>query len=1205
MSWIKDLVKPEMRTWEDFYRNRYSHDKTVRSTHGVNCTGGCSWEVFVKNGIITWEMQAIDYPRFDKGIPDYEPRGCQRGICFSWYVYSPVRIKQPYIRGALLDLWQAAKGTGADPIAAWASIVEDPLKRKSFHEVRGRGGFRRASWDEALEIVAASMLYTAKKYGPDRVIGFSPIPAMSMVSYAAGSRLLQLFGAPILSFYDWYADFPPASPEVWGEKTDVAESADWFNSKYIVTMGSNLNMTRTPDVHFAVEARYHGAKLVVLSPDFSQVSKYADWWIPINAGMDGAFWMAVSHVILQEWYVNQQVEAFTNYLARFTDAPFLVELTLSDGAYLPGRFLRAQSIKRYERVEHGVWKFLVLDRESNEVRMPQGSVGFRWQSQDGQWNLEMKDGLDGSPIQPVLSFVDRCDSTLGVQFIDFATSAVHIRHVPVRLIETALGEKRAVTTVFDLLMARFGVKRGLAGDYPCTYDDMGSYTPAWQEPFTGIGREVVIRFAREWASTAQETGGRCTVIPGSGANHWYHANLNYRAAITSLILCGCVGVNGGGLNHYTGQEKVGPETSWNMLAMALDWGTAARLQNAPSFHYVHTDQWRYEKTYPDHHPAFGPFDAPHAIDLQVDAVRRGWMPFYPQFDRSPIAVVEDAEKAGVREPEAIAEWAAQQLKEGRLKFAVEDPDAPENWPRVWLIWRGNALLASAKGHEYFLRHYLGAHGTAIGDDEAARGVPRRVAWRDPAPEGKLDLVVDINFRMDTSALYSDIILPAASWYEKCDLNTTDLHSYIHPMGEAVPPCWEARPDWDIFRELARTLSTLAPLAFPGPFRELVSRPLVHDSPDEIAQDKVEDWTRDGAVAAIPGRTMPHLTVVERDYTTLFERFASFGPRARDDGMEGHGLRWPIKDLYEQKLKEGPSRMWNGVAYPSLERAEDAIDIILRFAPETNGEVAYRGFEAQEKKTGLFLRDLADGSRSIRRTYGDLVDQPRRFLTSPYWSGITNDGRAYTPYVINRERLVPWRTLTGRQHFYIDHEAYLAFGEYLPTCKLKLGLVESGNLAESTPDKGVLRLSCITPHGKWHIHTTYYDDLRMLTLSRGIEPFWFNDADAESIGVADNDWVEVYNDNGVVVTRSVVSARIPSGLCIFYHAPERTISIPISPKRGYRAGSTNSMTRIRLKPMLLAGAYGQICYVFNAWGPPASDRDTYVFVRKLPGTPVME
>jgi nitrate reductase / nitrite oxidoreductase, alpha subunit len=289
MSWIRDLVNPNARTWEDFYRNRWQHDRVVRSTHGVNCTGSCSWMIYVKDGIVTWEMQATDYPKLEAGLPQYEPRGCPRGIVFSWYIYSPLRIKYPYIRGVLLDTWREARSRHADPVEAWAEIMDNATARRQYQAARGRGGFRRASWDESLEIVAASLLYTAKKYGPDRVVGFSPIPAMSMLSYAAGSRFLQLFGAPLLSFYDLYADFPPASPETWGEKTDVAESADWYNSKYIVTTGSNLNMTRTPDVHFVAEARNNGSKLVVLSPDFSEVARYADWWIPVHSGMDAAF----------------------------------------------------------------------------------------------------------------------------------------------------------------------------------------------------------------------------------------------------------------------------------------------------------------------------------------------------------------------------------------------------------------------------------------------------------------------------------------------------------------------------------------------------------------------------------------------------------------------------------------------------------------------------------------------------------------------------------------------------------------------------------------------------------------------------------------------------------------------------------------------------------------------------------------------------
>ncbi|MFQ5530509.1 MAG: molybdopterin-dependent oxidoreductase, partial [Gemmatimonadota bacterium] len=244
MSWIKDVTDPKFRVWEEFYRNRWQYDKKVRSTHGVNCTGGCSWTIFVKDGIVTWEMQATDYPKLEDGIPPYEPRGCQRGISFSWYLYSPIRVKYPYIRGVLADLWREARRVHGDPVDAWTSIMEDEGARSSFHRARGKGGFRRTSWDEVLEIQAAANIYTIKKYGPDRVIGFSPIPAMSMLSYGGGSRFLQLMGAVNLSFYDWYSDLPPASPEVWGEQTDVQESASWYKAKYIVVMGANLNMTR-------------------------------------------------------------------------------------------------------------------------------------------------------------------------------------------------------------------------------------------------------------------------------------------------------------------------------------------------------------------------------------------------------------------------------------------------------------------------------------------------------------------------------------------------------------------------------------------------------------------------------------------------------------------------------------------------------------------------------------------------------------------------------------------------------------------------------------------------------------------------------------------------------------------------------------------------------------------------------------------------
>jgi nitrate reductase alpha subunit len=1215
VSWIQDILNARARQWEDVYRNRWQYDHAVRSTHGVNCTGGCSWMVYVKDGIVTWEMQATDYPRLAADLPPYEPRGCQRGISFSWYIYSPIRVKYPYLRGTLMDLWRVARMTEADPVAAWASIVESEASRRSYQQARGKGGFRRSTWGEVLEIIAASILYTARKYGPDRVIGFSPIPAMSMLSYASGVRFLELLGGVALSFYDWYSDLPPASPEVWGEQTDVCESADWYHSKYVAVMGSNLNMTRTPDVHFVAEGRHDGSKLVVLSPDFSQVSKYADWWIPIQTGEDAAFWLAVNHVILQEFHHGRGTPYFLDYTRRFTDGPFLIVLEEQGEGYVPGRLLCAGQVARYSSVPNAGWKYLVMDADG-QPRLPQGTLGFRWQEQGGQWNLEMKDGLDGDEIDPLLTQLDGSDAVLPVSFPEFATGSVVQRRVPVRYVDTLDGSRVPVATVYDLLMAHLGVGRGLPGDAPDggDFDDAERpYTPAWQERLTGIDRQTVIQFAREWATTADKTGGQCSIVVGSGVNHYYHNDLIYRAGITALMLTGCVGRNGGGLAHYVGQEKVAPLSSWMAIAFALDWLKPPRQQNTPSFHYVHSDQWRYEGPFTDYMPvpqegvlgalpeAARSLARGHAMDLQARAVRMGWLPFYPQFDRNPLDLVAQAEAAGARSDEEIVRWVAAQLEAGELKFAVQDPDAPQNWPRVWLIWRGNALLSSAKGHEYFLKHYLGTHHGLVAEEVAGDAV-EEVVWREASPEGKLDLVVDVNFRMDTSALYSDIILPTATWYEKDDLNTTDLHSYIHPLSAAVPPCWESRSDWDIFKDLAAKVSELARRHFPEPVRDLVMTPLQHDTRAEMAQDQVRDWAR-GECPPVPGVTMPHLAVIERDYVNLYNRYISLGPRARHDGLGTHGVRWPIDDLYDDLQRDGPAVHWGGSSYPSLADARDTANAILYLAPETNGEVAYRAFQAEEEEVGLPLADLAAPYRGVRTRFEDLIQQPRRVLTSPSWSGITNDGRAYNPYCINVERLVPWRTLTGRQHFYLDHEGFLAFGEHLPTYKPAPDRITTDDLARSRPEGRAIQLHYLTPHGKWHIHTTYYDNLRMLTLSRGIEPFWLNDQDAEEIGVRDNDWVEAYNDHGVVVTRAVVSARIPRGVCIYYHAPERTISVPKSPLRGYRrAGGHNSLIRTRLKPVLMVGGYGQFTYAFNYWGPTGANRDTTVLVRKLPGKP---
>lgn len=1206
MSWIRDLFAPEQRNWEDFYRNRWAYDKIVRSTHGVNCTGGCSWQIFVKQGIVTWEMQALDYPQIDPALPPYEPRGCQRGISYSWYIYSPLRVKYPYVRGVLMDLWQDAKQLNpGDPVAAWKSIVSDPEKRKVYHTARGKGGFRRCSWDDALEIMAAANIHTVLEHGPDRIAGFSPIPAMSMASYAAGARFMQLMGGVSLSFYDWYCDLPPASPEIWGEQTDVAESADWFHSKFIAVVGSNVLMTRTPDAHFLVEARHQGTKVVVFSPDFSQTSKIADEWVPIHQGQDGAFWMAVVHVILREFYVEKTVPAFLLYLAQYTDAPFLIELERgNDGHLRPGKALRAARLASYSGSENAEWKLVLLDARDGQPRLPGGSVGHRWQKQKGQWNLKLEDSITGEAIEPLLLLDEAGDDPVAVLFNDFSEATgdrVLERTVPARKLMTLDGEI-LVTTGLELLLAQYGVaRRGQPGNWPSSYEAADApFTPAWQEQFTGISASVVVDFARGWAKTAEKTGGKCSIIIGAGANHWYHNNLIYRACINALILCGCVGKSGGGWNHYVGQEKLSPQASWAPIAFATDWGGPPRLQNTPSYHYMNTDQWRYDRNLNEVCPVADEshtMASGHTADKQVLAVRCGWLPCFPQFDRHNFDVVRDARAAGATTPDEIKAHVVGELKARRLRFAMEDPDNPVCFPRTWYIWRGNALQASAKGHEYFLRHYLGTHDNTIAQEEG-KGFVNDVKWHEKIEHGKMDLVVDLNFRMDTSALYSDLVLPAATYYEKDDLNSTDMHSFIHPLQAAVPPCWESKSDWNIFRDIAEETSKLAKRYLPNPQTDIVATPLQHDTPAELAQPTIRDWAK-GECEPIPGQTMPQLTVVDRDYTKVFEKFVSLGPKFRDNGLAVHGTHYEVADLYEEYLKTHRCEIWDGGTYPSLRDARDVCEAILAFAAETNGECAHRAFVSESHKTGIDHTHLAAATRAVRTTFADLATQPRRTLTTPYWTGIVNGKRTYAAFCQNVEELIPWRTLSGRQHLYLDHEAYRAYGEHLPTFKPRPDAASLRDLVHTDDGAGSLTLNYLTPHGKWHIHSTYGDTLRMETLSRGIEPCWLNDRDAGLIGIRDNDWVELVNDHGVVVTRACVSARIPRGMCFIYHATERTVGVPKSRVRGNRrAGAHNSLTRARLKPLFMIGGYAQFTYAFNYWGPTGVNRDTYVVVRRL-------
>ena len=380
----------------------------------------------------------------------------------------------------------------------------------------------RADWEEASMLVAASLLYTVLKYGPDRNIGFSPIPAMSMLSYAGGSRFMHLMGAPMLSFYDWYADLPPASPQIWGDQTDVPESSDWYNSSYIITWGSNIPLTRTPDAHFLAEARYRGAKVISLSPDYAESTKFADDWLSVKQGTDGAIAMAMGHVILNEFYVQNQVNYFSNYVKKYTDFPFLVTLKKQDEGFIADRFLNANDIGR--STKNGEWKPVLMNDRSQKIAVPNGTMGSRWEN-NRKWNLHLQDEDSNEVIDPRLSLLgieEKCVKLFIPYFGEGDTNVLE-RVVPIQTIKHD-GETIYYTTVYDLMLANYGIDRGIGGIVAKSYDDDVPFTPKWQEKITGVKSEQIIKIAREFAQNAIDTNGRSMIIVGAGINHWFHSD---------------------------------------------------------------------------------------------------------------------------------------------------------------------------------------------------------------------------------------------------------------------------------------------------------------------------------------------------------------------------------------------------------------------------------------------------------------------------------------------------------------------------------------------------------------------------------------------------------------------------------------------------------------------------------------------------------
>jgi DMSO reductase family type II enzyme molybdopterin subunit len=332
--------------WRDLYRESWRWDRRVRCTHLVNCwyQRNCAWDVYVKDGVVLREEQAGDYPAVSPDVPDFNPRGCQKGACYSALMYAPDRLRHP-------------------------------LRRVG---PRGSGRWKRVGWDEALAEAADAVLDAIEHGGPESVV-LDPGGSSASATMQIGiHRLIELLDGVELDTNNELDDGQGGAAVTLGSPAASRSADDYFRSDLILVWGANPHYTQIPNAHFLLEARYRGARLVTIAPDYSASAIHADLFVPVRPGTDAALALAVAQLLLERGQVD------TDFIRAQTDLPFLVRDDTS-------RFLRERDL-----VEGGA-----SDRF------------FAWDEAAGAVAPAPTTTLDWGPVRPALAGRYRVETRTG------------------------------------------------------------------------------------------------------------------------------------------------------------------------------------------------------------------------------------------------------------------------------------------------------------------------------------------------------------------------------------------------------------------------------------------------------------------------------------------------------------------------------------------------------------------------------------------------------------------------------------------------------------------------------------------------------------------------------------------------------------------------------------------------------------------------
>ncbi len=391
-------------SFEDVYRKKWTWDKVAKGSHFVNCghQRGCNWNVYVKDGIVWREEQAGIYEQVDPKIPDFNPRGCQKGACYSERMYDESRIRYP-------------------------------LKRVG---ERGAGQWKRVSWDEALNNIADKMIdVMISSDGPGSIVWEEG----AVTGGGAGLAMVRtalLLDTPVLDWNPEAGDHHPGVAATLGSMIFASSMDDLFHSDLVLIWGGNPLYTQIPNAHFITEARYNGAKVITIAPDYSASAIHSDQWIPVNVGSDAALGLSVAHVMIEEGIYNRK------FVQEQTDLPLLVR---SDN----GRFLR-QSDLQPDGLED---RFYFYDMDSKQIVLASQTtlaLDILNPALEGEFEIETRHGK--LKVTPVFA---RLREHLKQYVPDKATKICGTNPDVIRSLANDLAKARAATCVVQNNFGKF------------------------------------------------------------------------------------------------------------------------------------------------------------------------------------------------------------------------------------------------------------------------------------------------------------------------------------------------------------------------------------------------------------------------------------------------------------------------------------------------------------------------------------------------------------------------------------------------------------------------------------------------------------------------------------------------------------------------------------------------------------------------------